>query len=94
MISRLQKAAAGRIGTMACCGIRENAGRIVEKTGVHELPAALWISAASPIRFRNEKIAIGSIQSSEYKRLVVLPETVAGPLRAAASAAAAPKLGK
>ena len=71
-IAQLVQATQGRIPIMACGGIfRGNAQRIVEQTNVPEIHVGLGDAVPSPMRFRNHKIAMGSLADSEYQRQVV-----------------------
>ncbi len=83
-IARLVKSAANRIQIVAAGGIREhNVRKIVEKTGVCEIHAALQSPIPSPMSFRNENTTMSTVQGSEYQRFVVLAETVAKLIEAA-----------
>lgn len=85
-IAHLVKNSADRLQIAAAGGIREgNVRRIVEKTGVREVHAALQTPIQSPMRFRNEKAALGSAGNNEYERFEVLSEAVARLLQAAIS---------
>ncbi|HUJ29761.1 MAG TPA: copper homeostasis protein CutC [Candidatus Acidoferrum sp.] len=79
-IRGLVNAAQNRIAIMACGGIREhNARHIVAETGVAEIHVGQARVAAripSPMRYRNEKISIGSVPENEYRRFVVSEERV------------------
>jgi copper homeostasis protein len=89
-LARLVKAAAGRMVIMAAGGIRaKNVHDILEKSGVHEIHAALQSSIPGPMRARNERIVLGSIEGTEHVRFVVLAETVSGLLAAAAKTGSA-----
>jgi copper homeostasis protein len=86
-LAHLVKAAAPRIVIMACGGIREtNVAGILGRTGVREIHAALHTPVASPMRFPKELATLGSVEGAECQRSVVLPETVAALLAAAAKA--------
>jgi copper homeostasis protein len=77
VIAELVKAASGRIVIMAGGGIRaSNAQSIVGKTQVREVHAGLSVPAPGPMRYRNEKITMGSADTREYQRFVVSEETV------------------
>jgi copper homeostasis protein len=80
----LVETAAGRVIIMACGGIdAQNVKAIVEKTGVREIHVGLKTSVASPMRYRNENISMGTVEGSEYQRFIVLEDRVERLLRAA-----------
>ena len=82
-IAQLVQAAQGRIPIMACGGITSsNVQKIVEQTNVREIHVGLGDAAPSAMRFRNRKIAMGTLADSEYQRQVVSENSVRG-LRAA-----------
>jgi len=90
-IARLVKSAATRIQIIAAGGIREhNVRRIVQKTGVTEVHAALQSPIPSPMRFRNETTSTGTVRGAEYQRFVVLAETVTRFIEAAGHGARVP----
>ena len=76
-IGRLVKAAGDRTIIMPGGGISGDDIRlVVEKSGVREVHVGLGTEVPSPMRYRNQKIAMGSIEGHEYKRLVVQAEEV------------------
>lgn len=76
-LAQLVQAASGRITIMACGGIRAgNAQRVVERTRVREIHAGPHDPVPSPMRYRNEKISMGTAVEREYQRFVVLEESV------------------
>jgi copper homeostasis protein len=80
----LVETAAGRVIIMACGGIDDqNVKALVEKTGVREIHVGLRTSVASPMRYRNENISMGTVEGSEYQRFIVLEDRVERLLRAA-----------
>ena len=80
----LVETAVGRVIITACGGIDDqNVKAIVEKTGVREIHVRLRTSVASPMRYRNENISMGTVQGSEYQRFIVLEDRVERLLRAA-----------
>lgn len=90
-LATLVDAAAGSIAIIAGSGI--NAGNIfdlLQLAGVNEIHATLRSSIESPIRYRNESVAMGSEKGSEYERLVVRHETVKALLKAASQARKGP----
>ena len=77
VIARLVKTAGGKVVIMACGAIDAgNARKIVEQTGVRQVHAGLGVVTASPMRFHNPKIAMGSAEGMEYQRSVVPEERV------------------
>jgi copper homeostasis protein len=77
VIARLAQAAGDRIVIIACGAIDAgNARSIVEQTGVREVHAGLGVTVASPMLYRNEKIAMGAVKGMEYQRKVVQEEDV------------------
>lgn len=84
LVKSLAAKAAQRITIMAGGGITEsNAHHVIATTGVHELHASAAASISSPMRHRNEKIAMGVLKGREYQRPVVLEEKVRRLLAAA-----------
>ncbi len=76
-IAQLVQTAQGRIPIMACGGITSsNVQRIVEQTNVREIHVGLGDSVPSSMRFRNRKIAMGTLADSEYQRQVVSESSV------------------
>jgi len=85
-LGRLVDQAGKRAVIMACGGINhQNVQAVVEETAVREIHVGLRTAAASPMRYRNENIAMGSIQGNEYQRYIVLEEKVARLIRAASA---------
>ncbi len=84
VIKRLVEAAKDRIVILPGGGItRNDVLEIVEQTGVREIHAGLDSTFPSPMRFRNEKIAMGSVEGYEYRRTVLLQKDVEELLKAA-----------
>jgi copper homeostasis protein len=76
-IAQLVQAVQGRIPIMACGEISSsNVQKIVEQTNVREVHAGLGEIVPSTMRFRNHKIAMGSLADSEYQRKVVSESSV------------------
>jgi len=76
-ISQLVQRAGDRIVLMPGGGITSaDVARVVAETKVSEVHLGLGTLFPSPMRFRNEKIAMGSIDGYEYKRMVVRQEEV------------------
>ena len=85
-IARLVAAAKSRVAIMVGGGIREtNARRILAETGAREIHANVGHCVASPMMYRNNKIALGAIKGSEYQRVAVLHDRVRKLLDAASS---------
>ena len=83
-LRRLMEQAGKRAVIMACGGINDkNVQAVVEETAVREIHVGLRTAAASSMRYRNENIAMGSIQGNEYQRYIVLEEKVARLIQAA-----------
>lgn len=86
-VRSLAASAAGRIAIMAGGGITEsNAYRVIAATGVSELHTSAASPVGSPMRHRNEKIAMGVLKGREYQRPVVLEDNVRRLLEAAKDA--------
>ena len=71
---------------MAGGGINpQNVRTLIEETGVREVHASLKSSMESPMRHKNEKISMGSLEGREYQRLTVLEDQVGQLVRAASA---------
>lgn len=76
-IARLVEAAKGRVVIMAGSGIKPgNARSIVEQTGVREIHVGLRSALPSPMDCRNPRVSMGTVEGREYRRFVVLEESV------------------
>jgi len=76
-VARLVQAANQRIAVMVGAGITEsNVHRIVTETAVREIHASLRAQVPSPMRYRNQKVSMGSVKGSEYERAIVLEDAV------------------
>src|SRR5580658_2419402 len=88
-IRALVEAAGSRIAVMVCGGVRENnARRIIEATGAREVHVGQrGVEEAVPgkMRYRNEKISLGSVPGQEYRHCVVSEEGVKNLVRAMAT---------
>ena len=74
---------------MACGGIEvQNVQALVEKTGVREIHVGLRTPIASPMRYKNDVISMGTTNGNEYRRFIVLEDNVARLLRAASAGGA------
>jgi copper homeostasis protein len=83
-LMQLNRAAGNRLAVMAGGGITErNVRRIIQETGVREIHASVRVLISSPMRHRNEKIAMGNLKGGEYQRIVVAEEKVRRLLAAA-----------
>jgi copper homeostasis protein len=83
-IARLVRAADGKMTVMAGSGIQEhNVRQLIEETGVREIHVSLNGPEESPMRHRNDKIAMGIIRDREYQRFGVVRERVERLLHAA-----------
>lgn len=83
-VRSLTAQAGDRIVIMAGGGISEaNAHRVIAAAGVHELHASAAAAVSSPMRHRNEKIAMGALKGREYQRPVVIEDKVRRLLEAA-----------
>lgn len=88
-LRNLVEVAAGRVIVMACGRIEvQNVQAVVEKTGVREIHVGLRTPIASPMRYRNEVISMGTTNGNEYRRFIVLEDNVARLLRAASAGGA------
>jgi copper homeostasis protein len=77
LVRSLATRAGDRIAIMAGGGISEaNAHHVIASTGVHELHASAAAAVSSPMRHRNDKIAMGALKGREYQRPVVLEDKV------------------
>jgi copper homeostasis protein len=83
-LRNLVELANGRVIVMACGGIdADNLRAVIEKTGVREVHVGLRTPIVSPMRYRNENIAMGTVRGSEYQRFIVEEDRVARLVRAA-----------
>jgi len=76
-LKQLVLKAGERIQVMACGEISiSNVKAVVNYTGVGEIHAGLGDSVASAMKFKNSRIAMGSLAGSEYQRTVVSEHSV------------------
>jgi len=76
-ISRMIDDARGAVRIMVCGGVRaDNVQEIAQATGATEFHAALRNPAPSPVIYQNHGLHLGSADSDEYGRQVVLAEDV------------------
>ncbi len=82
-LAQLVQQAQGRISVMACGELSiVNVKAVIEYTNVREVHAGLSTAVTSAMRFRNQKIAMGTLANTEYQHSVV-PESGVRELRAA-----------
>jgi copper homeostasis protein len=83
LIRRLRELAANRIALMIGSGIRSgNVRNLVSQTGVREVHASARRVEPSLMRYRNEKVHMGTLPEREYQRAVVDEEEVRNLARA------------
>jgi copper homeostasis protein len=83
-LAQLVRTAKDRVIIMPGGGITEtNVHRVITETSVREIHASIKVPVSSQMRYRNEKISMGSIPDREYQRFVVLEDHVQQLLRAA-----------
>jgi copper homeostasis protein len=76
-VARLIKASRERITIMAGGRIGVgNASTIIKRSGVSEIHVGLATPVQSPVLYRNDALALGKAQGSEYYRTEVLEESV------------------
>jgi copper homeostasis protein len=77
VIAELIRVANGRVIVVPAGGIAGSEVRqLVEGTGASEIHVGLGNMVASPMRYRNERVSLGSTRGREYQRLVVLEDSV------------------
>jgi copper homeostasis protein len=82
-IRQLREMAANRIGVMIGAGINSgNVRELISQTGVREVHASARHVEPSPMRFRNEKVRMGTLPEWEYQRAVADEEEVRNLVRA------------
>jgi copper homeostasis protein len=87
VVRRLRERAADRIAVMIGSGIRSgNVRELISQTGVREVHASARHVEASSMRYRNERVRMGTLQDWEYQRAVVDEEEVCNLVRAIAIA--------
>ena len=85
-LKQLVSAACGKIAIMAGGGIEDrNVSGLIQRTGVREIHASLKASVASPMRYRNDRVSMGTEKGREYERSVVNEQKVRKLLRAASN---------
>src|SRR5258708_2340665 len=69
ILATLVRAGGDRLIIIACGGIHAgNVQRIVEQTKARQVHAGMGGVTASPMKYRNEKIAMGAVPGVEYQR--------------------------
>lgn len=77
VLTTLVTAGGERIIIMVCGGITAgNARRIAEQTKARQIHAGMGVVTPSPMKYRNEKIAMGAVPGVEYQRSEVRAEDV------------------
>ncbi len=77
ILATLVRAGGDRLIIIACGGIHAgNVQRIVEQTKARQVHAGMGVVTASPMKYRNEKIAMGAVPGVEYQRSEVREEDV------------------
>jgi copper homeostasis protein len=85
-LRQLVDVAGEQVIIMAGGGINlQNVRTLIDETGVREVHASLKSNMESPVRHRNEKISIGSLEGREYQRFTVLEDQVRQLVRAASA---------
>lgn len=83
VIRRLCELASNRIALMIGSGIRSgNVRALISQTGVREVHASARHVEPSPMRYRNERVRMGTLAEWEYQRAVVDEEEVRNLVRA------------
>jgi copper homeostasis protein len=78
ILKRLIAAAGDRIIVLVGGGMKpHNARSVIAETGAKEIHAGLRTTQQGPMRYRNEKLVMGTIAGLEYNRTVVLQKDVA-----------------
>jgi copper homeostasis protein len=76
-LKRLIAAAGERIIILVGGGMKpHNARRVIAETGAKEIHAGLRTTKEGPMRYRNEKLVMGTIPGLEYNRTLVLKKDV------------------
>jgi copper homeostasis protein len=88
-LRQLVDAAGEQVIIMAGGGINpRNVRTLIDETGVREVHASLKSSMKSPMRHKNEKISMGSLEGREYQRFTILEDQVRQLVRAASASGA------
>ena len=76
-LKQLVQHAQARISVMACGELSiANVKAVISYTNVREVHAGLGAAVISPMKFRNQKITMGSLLESEYQYMVVTESSV------------------
>jgi copper homeostasis protein len=82
-LKRLIAAAGERIIVLVGGGLKpHNAPKVIAETGAKEIHAGLRTTKEGPMRYRNEKLVMGTIPGLEYNRTVVLEKDVSALVKA------------
>jgi len=82
-LKRLITAGGDRIIILVGGGMKpHNAPKVIAETGAKEIHAGLRTTKEGPMRYRNEKLVMGTIPGLEYNRTVVLEKDVAALVKA------------
>lgn len=88
-LQALVHAARNRIDVIVCGGVREhNVRRILDATGAREVHVGhtgVEVAVPSQMRYRNEKLSMGTLTGREYQHFVVSEEKVRSLVRALSS---------
>lgn len=88
-LKQMAQQAQGRISVMACGELSiANVKAVIAYTSVSEVHAGLSTAVTSPMKFRNQKITMGTLLENEYQHMVVTESSVRE-LRAAVDSAEA-----
>jgi copper homeostasis protein len=86
-LKQMTQQAQSRISVMACGELSiANVKAVIAYTNVSEVHAGLSTAVTSPMKFRNQKITMGSLLENEYQHMVVTESSVRE-LRAAVDSA-------
>jgi copper homeostasis protein len=76
-LKQLVQQAQGRISVMACGELSiANVKAVIAYSNVREVHAALPTTVTSPMKFRNQKIEMGTLANREYQHVVVTESSV------------------
>ncbi|HET8891897.1 MAG TPA: copper homeostasis protein CutC [Candidatus Angelobacter sp.] len=76
-LKQLVQQAQGRISVMACGELSiANVKAVIAYSGVREVHAGLGTSVSSAMKFRNQRIEMGTLANSEYQHVVVTESSV------------------
>jgi copper homeostasis protein len=76
-LKQLVHQAQGRISVMACGELSiANVKAVISYSSVREVHAGMWTSVTSAMKYRNQKIEMGTLANSEYQHVVVTESSV------------------